>query len=125
MRSAVARVPITSPFFTVSPTATRTDLMVPETVNEELTSRRGAMDPLAVMVLLTAPCWTVPVSWVAVALCAEIGFAIKYTPVAAARMTTASAVLMTAGRESFMGEESRTLLSGPLVETVKTLGTSD
>ncbi len=55
-RSPFFRVPRTSPFLTVAPTATRTDEIVPDVPNETLSDDAGAMDPLAVMLVLTVPC---------------------------------------------------------------------
>jgi hypothetical protein len=66
VRSVVSRVPSTWPAVTVWPSPTLTVAIVPETAKEGETSLTGAIDPLAVMVVLTVPCCTVEVSWVAV-----------------------------------------------------------
>ena len=50
---------------TVWPRETFTDAITPETAKELVCSVTGAVDPVAVMVLLTTPCCTVEVSWVA------------------------------------------------------------
>jgi hypothetical protein len=121
-RSSVRRVPMTSPAVTVEPSATFTVAMVPETANDALTSRAAAMDPLAVMVLLTAPCCTVPVSCVASTLLAALtGLMTKKAPVPAARITTARVVLTTRGRESFIPVGFLNFLSGFSAESEKVL----
>jgi hypothetical protein len=60
-----SRVPITWPAVTVAPSEVVTVAIVPGTAKDAVTSLTGAIEPLAVMVLLTAPCFTVDVSWVA------------------------------------------------------------
>jgi hypothetical protein len=73
-RSPVASVPSTWPFLTVAPSATFTVLMVPEVANDAFAVVTGSIEPVAVMLVLTTPCWTVPVSCVvaeAVALASE------------------------------------------------------
>ncbi len=50
------RVPSTCPAVTVAPSEVFTVAMVPETANDALTSLTGAIEPVAVIVLLTVPC---------------------------------------------------------------------
>ena len=63
--------------------------MVPDTAKDAAISLAAAVDPLAVMVLLTVPCCTVVVSWVAeLAVDAVGGLMTKYTPTIAAIATS-------------------------------------
>ncbi len=104
-RSAVCRVPSTSPAVTVAPSATLTVAIVPDAPNEASTSCTGAIVPDAVIVVDTAPCSTVPVSCVvAEAVVAANGWKTISAPAAAMTITAMSTVLITTGRENFMGE---------------------
>ncbi len=65
LSAVLSRVPITWPAVTVAPREVCVVAIVPVTPNAAVTSLSGAMLPLAVMLLVTAPCFTVEVSWVA------------------------------------------------------------
>lgn len=91
-----------APAATVWPTATDTLAIVPETGNAAVASLTGAIDPLAVTVLLTTPLCTVPVSWVPLTADAGGGLMTKYAPTTAATTTTANDVLTTTGRVNLM-----------------------
>ena len=101
-------VPTTCPAATVCPTATATDAIFPETANDAVASRTGEMEPVVVMVLLTTPCCTVPVSCTrpeSAVLATEVvpnGCSSSTPPTRAPTTTAARTPLITRGREILM-----------------------
>jgi hypothetical protein len=87
----------------VAPSDTSIALIVPEVANDALAVLTGSIDPAAVMLVLTTPCWTVPVSWVvAEAVLLANGLKTRRTATAITTMTAINTVLITTGRENFM-----------------------
>ena len=76
--------------------------MVPATANDTANSFTGATDPLAVIVLLTTPCCTVVVSFIAALPDAARGSIRKRAAMIAATMTTANETLITTGLRMVM-----------------------
>jgi len=69
---------IIGPAATVAPSEVLTVAIVPDTANDATTSLAAAIEPLAVILLVTAPCFTVEVTRVAAAaVVAENGFATR------------------------------------------------